>query len=65
MARLSVVHCIRRLRIAARMMVMEMVKVMVLAAVAVVVLMVVVVFFSQVYIGPTFAHMSNVTDYKY
>jgi hypothetical protein len=60
MARLSVVHCIWRLRIAARMMVMEMVKVMVLAAVAVVV-----VFFSQVYIGPTFAHMSNVTDYKY
>ena len=63
MAMVSVVHRIRRLRIAARLMMVMMVTVLILVVVLLVVLVLVVVvvvvipFVSQVYIAPTYAHI--------
>ena len=59
MAMVSVVHRIRRLGIAAWLMMVMMVTVLMLVVVVVlvVVLVVVVPFVSQVYIAPTYAHM--------
>ena len=62
MAMVSVVHRIRRLGIAARLMMVMMVTVLMLVVVLVLVLVVVVVvvvvpFVSQVYIAPTYAHI--------